>query len=165
MAAPLRQLAEDLAKDRATLAKWLEVLRTIHVDEHSERAQCSDLALTLDHTYTAIENILKRIANVFGDVPDGASWHMELIDRMATVQPDLRPAVISAEVAESLRALLKFRHWLHHGSVAEPLRWDRLAPVKRAAENLAPALTSELDAFAELIAKLVRAQASSEDGS
>lgn len=164
MTGVFRRLADELAKDRQDFARWLGVLRSADLDAESNDERCSYVALKLQNTYSSIENMFKRIASVFGDDLGGAQWHSDLLDAMATARPGLRPAVISAEVATELRALLKFRHFVVHGSVSQPLNAEPLAAVKRDAEGIAPRLTAELDAFGAHIEALAVAEESGEPG-
>lgn len=61
--------------------------------------------------YNACERIFKWIArDINGDFNPSEQWHKELLFRMTVKITDVRPAVISEEVAADLNDYLQFRH-------------------------------------------------------
>lgn len=61
--------------------------------------------------YNACERIFKWIAkDINGDFNPSEQWHKELLFRMTIKIADVRPAVISEELAADLNDFLQFRH-------------------------------------------------------
>ena len=61
--------------------------------------------------YNACERIFKWIAkDINGDFNPSEQWHKELLFRMTVKITDVRPAVISEELAADLNDFLQFRH-------------------------------------------------------
>ena len=73
----------------------------------SHRAQGS----ILHDFYNSCERIFRRISTAInGGFPVEIGWHKELLYRMTQALEDLRPAVISEELAAELDEYLSFRH-------------------------------------------------------
>ena len=69
------------------------------------------LGSILHDFYTGIEQIMERIATTFdGELPAGANWHVQFLDRMTSEIESVRPAVLSSDLADALRPYLRFRH-------------------------------------------------------
>jgi len=78
--------------------------------------------------YTAVEDVFEAIAgNVNGAVPDGESWHKDLLVKMSIPIPELRPAVISQDLRWKLDEYLRFRH-VFRNVYGHLLYWERLRP-------------------------------------
>jgi len=72
-------------------------------------------AMGVHNIYNDIEDILMTIAkDVDGSVPDGPSFHQDILDQMATDIPDLRHALFSDEQHQVLTELKNFRHLVRH---------------------------------------------------
>lgn len=72
-------------------------------------------ALKLQQLYTAIEDLLKQIAKAFENhVQDLTSFHKELLIRLNTEIPKIRPAVLSEESFLLLDKVRAFRHFIRH---------------------------------------------------
>ena len=154
MSSALAQLQKDMLHGRQTLATVLARLERLVLTETSDEASCAHVALTLQHTYSAAENILKAIAATFEGVPTGEKWHKQLLDAMAEPVAD-RPAVLSPDVHPHLDELRRFRHYLIHGSVIEQPTAGRLLPLRQATLGCAQYLQRDLDGFAAFIDALV----------
>ena len=86
-------------------------------------------------------------------VPDGEAWHRQLATRMAQAVPDVRPAVISPEIATDLDEYRRFRHLVRN------LYATKLVPAKmqRLVERLPVVWSSvraELVAFASFLERI-----------
>ncbi len=69
------------------------------------------VALNLHGFYSAIERIFELIAqDIDGSIPEGGSWHHDLLIQMKTEIKRVRPAVISREVYQKLDEYRGFRH-------------------------------------------------------
>ncbi|MFZ1398151.1 MAG: hypothetical protein WAS33_14705 [Candidatus Promineifilaceae bacterium] len=72
-------------------------------------------ALNLHDFYAGLERIFQQVGStVDGNIPAGHNWHRELLQQMQTDLPDLRPPVLSSEVASVLDEFLRFRHVLRN---------------------------------------------------
>ena len=89
--------------------------------------------------YSGIERIFQRIAEELnGGVPQSTQWHRQLMTDMSLPIPELRPAVISAALAEELGDFLRFRH-VFRNTYGWELRADRIRPL----EDRLPAVKDE----------------------
>jgi hypothetical protein len=108
------------------------------------------LAAILHAFYSGVENLFKRIAVAMdGGAPQGEFSHSELLESMTTAR-DNRPAVVSADLSETLQDYLDFRHRFRHAYTFE-LKWNRMAPLVLAAENTLKQLEVELEHFLSAI--------------
>ena len=86
-----------------------------------------------------VERVFVRIAEELnGGVPQGERWHRQIITDMSLEIPDVRPAVISAALAEDLVDYLRFRYLFRnvYGSVLDA---GRMRPL----EDRLPAVLAE----------------------
>jgi hypothetical protein len=98
---------EELAKLAERIREELgEISRVVtRTSEGWERARRSNddyyldgVALNLHGFYSGFERIFAQIAEVVeGDLPHGENWHQQLLQRMMSDVPKVRPAVISKE--------------------------------------------------------------------
>jgi len=100
-----------------------------------DKVSCSDpnhietlaLAGLLHSFYGGVENMFKRIeTSCEGGIPDGPTWHSDLLARMAAATP-ARPPVISSRLRIQLRAYLNFRHAFRH-SYGHTINWHKMSP-------------------------------------
>jgi len=69
------------------------------------------VALNLQGFYSGVERLLELIAsNVDKNLPSGSKWHRDLLIQMSNEYENIRPPVISKEVADNLKEFQKFRH-------------------------------------------------------
>ena len=72
-------------------------------------------ALRTQQFYTAIEDLFKQIAKSFENHIDSMSnFHKEMLIRMNTEVPKIRPAVISKQSLVLLDKVRAFRHFIRH---------------------------------------------------
>src|SRR3990167_4102458 len=65
--------------------------------------------------YTAIEDLFKQIAKSFENhVENMNNFHKELLARMATEVPKIRPAILSKQSLVLLDKVRAFRHFIRH---------------------------------------------------
>ena len=61
--------------------------------------------------YAGLERVFVVVAGrVDGSLPQGPNWHQELLQQMAADIPDVRPAVLDADLAVRLDEYRGFRH-------------------------------------------------------
>lgn len=112
------------------------------------------VALNLHGFYSGVERLFELTArHIDRAVPNGESWHQDLINQMAQEMSDVRPAMISADVATSLDEYRRFRH------VVRNIYATNLVPSKMEGllERLRPLwerLRAELIAFAAFLEQI-----------
>ena len=107
--------------------------------------------------YNAVERYLERVAvEMNGGLPAGPDPHARLLQRMAHELPDVRPAVLSQDVARRLDEYLRFRHLFRHRYGFE-LEWPRLRPLIDGIAHLSPDLRRELLEFEAQVRDLAAA--------
>ena len=97
--------------------------------------------------YTGVERVFVRLAEeINGGVPRGDQWHRQLVQDMSIAIPDVRPAVISPELAEKLGEFLRFRHVFRnvYGFV---LRADRLESLQQQMPDVLERFVNEMRTF------------------
>lgn len=107
--------------------------------------------------YNAVERYLERVAvEMNGGLPAGPDSHARLLQRMTRELPDVRPALLSTDVARRLDEYLRFRHLFRHRYGFE-LEWSRLEPLLSGISALSPDLRRELEVFEALVRELAAA--------
>lgn len=97
--------------------------------------------------YNACERIFKWIAkDINGDFDPMEQWHKELLYRMTIVIKDVRPAVISDQLAADLNDFLQFRH-LFRNIYGFELKSDLLARLVYKFEFTASKFIDEIKKF------------------
>lgn len=98
------------------------------------------VALNLHGFYSGIERLFELTARLIDRTePGGEAWHRNLAAQMSAEVPDVRPAMIGADVAEALDEYRRFRHLVRN------IYATNLAPAKmrRLVEQL-PTLWTQL---------------------
>ena len=106
----LTEMVKELSEELAAMDVLRGELKSLREVSYPGvyRAQGS----VLHDFYTACERIFLRIAaDMDGDVPQGEHWHIELLKRMAAERGEIRPEVISENLARARRPSLGFRHF------------------------------------------------------
>jgi hypothetical protein len=76
-----------------------------------QEAFTSAIAFNLHSFYTGVERIFEAIAKQIDQYqPSGSNWHKQLLNQMLMEVPDIRPAVISSTIYDTLDELRRFRH-------------------------------------------------------
>lgn len=72
-------------------------------------------ALKTQQLFTALEELFKQIAKAFENhIEDLGNYHRELLIRMVTEIPGIRPAVLTQESFLLLDKVRVFRHFIRH---------------------------------------------------
>ena len=137
------------AAEREQLTRLLATMRPL-LSQCAETAptdiELSALAAALHSFYTGVENIFKRVAvELDGQPPQGDSWHRDLLLRMKAPGPD-RPALLSAELHDTLLDYLRFRH-VFRNAYSFDLDWQKLSPLVLHWEETFRQLKTALDDF------------------
>ena len=108
------KLRKQIDVERQQLNRLIDEHRTLLdscATNEPNPIEVSALATFLHSFYSGIENSLKRIATELdGGAPAGDAWHRQLLTNMAR-GTDLRPAVLTKPLYESLSEYLAFRHF------------------------------------------------------
>lgn len=148
----LARLRVEVAEDRAAMARCLEDLNEglVHLRRPAgpDRPWLAMIAVALHGWYTGLETALERIARTIDQrVPNGETWHRDLLSQCTAEIPSIRPAVLPrSDLHLDLIELLEFRHFFRHayGVKLDPVRLrdnvDRLL-------RISPGVAAALDAF------------------
>lgn len=97
--------------------------------------------------YSTVERIFRRIAEELnGGIPEGENWHIQLLKDMTLKIENLRPPVISKELAAELKTYLEFRHRFRNIYGFE-LEWDKMKGLKEAMPETAVRYKEEIRKF------------------
>ncbi|MGB7591871.1 MAG: hypothetical protein WCD04_03315 [Terriglobia bacterium] len=145
------RLREQVALERGQLHRLLDVhcplLAKCAVSPPND-IELSALAAMLHSFYSGIENIFKRTTLELGDpMPDGESWHKELLDGMTQPTGNRKP-LLSPGLRGQLKEYMEFRHVFRHAYTFN-LRWDRMKTLVLRCEEALQLVEGELDRFFE----------------
>ena len=104
-----RRVAQEIDLELRSIERLADELQSAPTgdDTFALRARAS----ILHDFYTGVERVFVRLAEeINGGVPRGDHWHRQLLTDMAIAIPEVRPAVISGELADELAEFLRFRH-------------------------------------------------------
>lgn len=120
------------------------------------RATTTSLAVAslIENYYTALETVLFRISQNFGNSLDRERWHSDLLNRMTISVPDVRPAVVSPETHAMLDELMRFRHFKRYYFQLD-YDWNRLDYLMGLLERVEPKVGVELTDFNRFVGNLV----------
>ena len=97
--------------------------------------------------YTGVEGILISIVKQIDEVPHGARWHRDLLDR-ALVATDRRPAILTQAVRDSLNGYLAFRHFFRQ-AYSFVLRWGDMQELVSGLEPVWDNVRRDLETWLE----------------
>lgn len=148
----------------ARIRAEIQSLRSVHeriesamaaLDQPSVQSIALDsAALNIHDLYVGLERIFEAIAdNVDRSVPDGATWHRDLLQQMTVDVAGLRSAVVPPGMREDLARLLGFRHIVRNVYSYE---LDREGVEQNAARvrRVFPVLANAIDSFADWLESL-----------
>lgn len=111
-------------------------------------------AMRVQQFYTALEDLFKQIAKSFENHIDNMSnFHKELLTRMNTEVPKIRPAVISNKSLLLLDKVRAFRHFIRHAYDCE-LDERELALIQKKLKEEYPLVESDLKKFRSFVLSL-----------
>lgn len=143
---------------RKVLSVESELGSFLHRSSRSERsAFVGFVALNLHGFYSGWERLFELIArHVDGVAPSGDTWHRDLLHRMATDQPDVRPAVLGPASVKDLDELRRFRHLVRN---LYTFNYDpeKLGTLLQALPRIWETARAELLAFAGFLDDLAQA--------
>lgn len=104
--------------------------------------------------YCGVERIFKRIAEELnGGIPEGENWHIQLLKDMSLKIEEIRPPVISKELAMELKGYLEFRHRFRNIYGFE-LEWSKMKGLNGDMPDTARRFKEEIKEFIRFIKKL-----------
>jgi len=113
-------------------------------------------ALNLHGFYAGLERVFLIVAErIDQSAPSGASWRQELLLQMAVELPDVRPAVISADLVDELDRYRGFRHVVR-SVYAHVLDARRVGELVESLPSMLRRLRAELTAFAEALDEIAQ---------
>lgn len=138
-------------KQRVFIDKLCQEILTVDVSNYESRFV---FAMRVQQFYTALEDLLKQIAKSFENHIDSMSnFHKELIARMNTEVPKIRPAVLSHQSFIFLDKLRAFRHFIRHAYDCE-LDEKELLLIQQKLKQEYPHLNHDLQNFYSFVQSL-----------
>jgi hypothetical protein len=154
-----KRLIVEIKDDLASIQKNAGCIKEITqvLDNKKGTVRGADLmacAGYLHHYYTGIESIFERISRAFdGGLTSGGDYHRELLRSMALEIPDIRPSIISRDLAEELDEYRRFRHMFRH-SYGSELRWRKIEPLAKGIDSMTEILMEKVFEFMQFVEKL-----------
>jgi len=131
-----RLLIAELQSDLEAVEKVAEETQNALKEKKGplSNLELAGIAHLLENFYTAIEDVLLRIASrVDKSLPTGEKWHKDLLFRMTLRIPAIRPPVLDRRLYEVLDEYRRFRHRSRHVYRPPIPDW---AKMKHLAENI-----------------------------
>jgi hypothetical protein len=145
------KLSKRIALEQEQLNRLIDTHRSLLAKcayQPPNDIELSALGFFLHSFYSGLENIFKRIAiEIDGGLPQGEAWHRQLLDGMAAAN-EVRTAVISASLYETLSEYLAFRHVVRQ-SYSFHLQWGKMAGLVLNCEATMRSIEDELGVFFE----------------
>lgn len=127
------------------------------------RSELIVAAVNLHAWYTAVECAYERIARLLDlSMPQGATWHVELLSQMQIEIPGLRPSVMPESVRAEIHELRKFRHFFRNAYVLDldPQRVRDRTRELASADPMVQAGLRQLDAHIDAVRAALLGQGS-----
>jgi hypothetical protein len=140
-------LAADLREQQMQIEAIYQKIASRRKNYIKDQVALESLAYQLHNLYSAFEDLFRAVANHFENhIADPPGWHKELLKRMKTPLPGIRPAFISSEALEFFDELRGFRHVFRHayGFELEP---EKVKFVLQKALKLRKIYKRDLQAF------------------
>ncbi len=136
---------------QALAEKELESITKLSLELRDERGKLHQnvriLGSILHDFYNCCERIFKRITSeINGGFFEGEKWHKELLYRMTISIKELRPAVISEQLAAELDDYLSFRH-VFRNIYGFELKGERLTRLANKFESVSGQFRNEIKTF------------------
>lgn len=158
-----REIAERIRHELDDLSHLIDRARDSWESRYRFRnqhnAHLDSVALNLHGFHSGLERLFQLIArHVDGSLPQGDTWHRDLLYQMAEEWDSIRPAVISDVTASSLDEFRRFRHLVRNVYTFN-LVPERIEPLIDRLPELWPQLHAELSAFADFLEDVANNQA------
>lgn len=121
----VHRLSAALQKEMDKLRELLAEASSYSVDTVHPRI----IGSLLHDFYTGLERAFQKICKeIEGEMTEGRGWHKALLENMSLEIPEVRPRVITEELANDLDDYLRFRH-LFRGIYGFELDVERMRPL------------------------------------
>ncbi|MFW5890906.1 MAG: hypothetical protein ACOCQA_03680 [bacterium] len=153
-----RRLSSQLKKDFKITVELSEQVKEFadnvpDYESSSKNPYIYAVAMNLQHFYTSLETSFKRIVKELdGDLPEGSSWHRELLEQVTLEIEKVRPAFISENIKSELDELRRFRHIVRHGYEYE-LDWSQIQPLVNSLDEIISQLENDYQKFNNFLLK------------
>lgn len=138
-------------KQWVLVRKLYDQLMHVNVSAYESRYV---FALKTQQFYTALEDLLKQIAKGFENhIEDLSSSHKELLMRLNTDIPEIRPSVLSKESFLLLDKIRAFRYFIRHAYDCELLE-SELALIQNKLKAQFHIVEADFTAFRQYISSL-----------
>lgn len=87
------------------------------------------------------------------ELPQGLSWHTELLNRMALNIPRIRIPIIDDDLKKDLLDYLRFRY-VFRNVYAFDLKWDKIHPLLEEISVIFPVLEANISRFIRFLEKI-----------
>lgn len=149
-------LKADIDREMSQVEHLLEESRRdlSGVGEVPSRLEVRGVGSVLHDFYSGVERIFERIAvELDGELPRGADWHRQLLNRMEEEVEGVRPRVLTPDLAERLRPFLRFRDlfWNIGGG---QLHWERSTGLLSEADEVWPLFQQQMEGFKGVLGQL-----------
>jgi uncharacterized protein YutE (UPF0331/DUF86 family) len=105
----MADIGEKVAAECENIERVLAAMPGPDTVDRLSALELAGVSALLHNFYNGVENILKQVALSKGlTIPQGPSWHTELVEACAAKK------IISRPTCESLRKYLGFRHFFSH---------------------------------------------------
>lgn len=137
------------------------VAKEIQKPFEEKKDQLSNLELAgiahlLENFYTAIEDIMLRIASkIDKSLPSGEKWHKDLLFRMALRIPEVRPPVFNHQLCEKLDDFRRFRHRSRHVYRPPIPDWLKTKPLVEDLSGNLKEVKRQINLFIDFLEKLI----------
>ncbi len=146
-----RRIRDECSSLEQALSRAEQAWRKAAVESADQYAYVDSVALNLASFYTGVETLFELVArHVDGKSPSGPDWHRDLLQRMTLDLEGIRMPVISAETAEQLDELRRFRHIVRH-IYADHLAPGNMRPLVEGTTKLWARLSAELHELATFL--------------
>jgi len=109
------------------------------------------IALNLHDYYAGLERIFELIATEIDDnIPQGESWHQDLLNQMKISIKKVRPQVISKEIANKLDEYRGFRHIVRNVYTFN-LSKERIKPLVKNLSPLKEEIRKDIEEFIDFL--------------
>lgn len=142
----------------AYIDKQMKIIKTLYDEIITINNAVYDkryvFAMKTQEFYTALEDLFKQIAKAFENhIQDLAKFHKELLIRMNTEIPKMRPAVLSKSSMIYLTEVLSFRHFVRH-AYGCPLDEQKLRVLQTTILKEFPRIEQDLLQFRKFVESL-----------
>lgn len=143
LAAAIRMTITDIDEEFSAA----EPLFKLGMSREFDFIETAAAASILQSFYTGIENLVLFLCKALdGSVPQGQSWHRDLLDSTTQGSPN-RIAIFASTTRDLLATYLDFRHVVRHG-YARRLRPDRTRALLLEAPKVWAVVREGLERFA-----------------